>query len=130
MFRQRRNKLRIGKMITGILILMLIVLGIFAFFSLLKPNFINPLSKEMVFGTSDITSLLTSSHISFASVSQTKDLSFDIVLPGGAQIIVTPKKDLNYQVSSLQEIIKQLTIDGKELKKIDFRFDKPVIVFK
>jgi len=45
------------------------------------------------------------------------------------QILLTNKKDERQQAAQLKIIIKQLKIKGKDFKKIDLRFDKPVIVF-
>ena len=126
----KRNKLRIWKIGVIFLGLMLVILGIHTFFAWQGQKIITPLAKNSVFKTSDVASMLTLSHISFTSISQASDLSFDVKLANGAQVLMTPKKDLNFQVSSLQQMIKQLTIEGKQLEKIDFRFDKPVIVFK
>ena len=126
----KRNKLRIWKIGFMLLSFMLVMLGMYAVFAWQGQAIITPLAEIAVSKASDVTSLLTFFHISFTSISQASDLSFDIRLANGAQVLMTPKKDLNFQASSLQQMIKQLTIEGKQLEKIDFRFDKPVIVFK
>ena len=130
LLKPKRNKLRSLKIATAIIGLMIVFFGIYAFFALQRPTFITPLAKNAVFKASNLTSLFNFFHISFVAISQAKDLSFDVELTNGAHVLITPKKDLIFQVSSLQQIIKQLTIEGRELKKIDFRFDKPVIIFK
>jgi len=48
---------------------------------------------------------------------------------GDKEILLTDKKDKNWQKTQLKKIIKQFKIEGKEFKKIDLRFDKPVVVF-
>jgi len=45
------------------------------------------------------------------------------------EILLTDKKDKNGQKNQLKKIIRQFKIEGKEFKKIDLRFDKPVVVF-
>ena len=47
----------------------------------------------------------------------------------GKQIIFSNSKDKNTQNYQLELIIKQFKIEGKEFKKIDLRFDKPIISF-
>ena len=130
LLRTRKNKLRIWKILMALFTLGAIFFGTYALFALSKPLFITPLAKDAKSYTGNIEDLLTSSHVSFVSVSRAKDLSYEIGLKDGALVIISSKRDLNFQVSSLQQILKQLTIEGKELKSIDFRFDKPVIVFK
>ena len=45
------------------------------------------------------------------------------------QVIVSLQKDLTLQIASLQLTIAHLTIEGKQFKQLDFRFDKPVLTF-
>ena len=47
-----------------------------------------------------------------------------------ALAIFDAAKNLNSQLSSLQEVIAKSKIDAAKIEKIDLRFDKPVIVFK
>lgn len=55
--------------------------------------------------------------------------SIIITLPTDAQIFLSAEKDLSQQLSSLQLTLNQLTIEGKQFKKLDFRFDKITISF-
>ncbi len=52
-----------------------------------------------------------------------------ISLSGGSEIIIPDKKDPQYLIDSLQTIIRQAKIEGKGWRKIDLRFDKPVVVY-
>jgi len=52
----------------------------------------------------------------------------DVFLKEGTQITFSSKRELPLQVSSLQLILTQAKIEGENLKKVDFRFDKPVIL--
>jgi len=45
------------------------------------------------------------------------------------QIVFSNNKDINTQNYQLELIIKQFKIEGKDFKKIDLRFDKPIISF-
>lgn len=54
---------------------------------------------------------------------------YELDLEDGEQIIFSTSKDLKLQVASLQLVLNRLTIEGKKFKRLDFRFDKPVITF-
>lgn len=58
--------------------------------------------------------------ISFSSV--------DIWLKDDTQLIISLKKEINSQLDSLQLIYQRAKIEGKKLKQIDVRFDKPIII--
>lgn len=45
------------------------------------------------------------------------------------KVILSVQKDLPAQIDSLQLTISHLTIEGKQFKQLDFRFDKPVLTF-
>jgi cell division septal protein FtsQ len=47
----------------------------------------------------------------------------------GQQVVFSSSKDIDTQDYQLELIIKQFKIEGKEFKKIDLRFDKPIISF-
>ncbi len=49
--------------------------------------------------------------------------------PVNGKILFSLKKDMNIQSYELQTIIRELKIEGKNFKKIDLRFDKPVITY-
>lgn len=52
-----------------------------------------------------------------------------ITLNNAAVILLSSQKDLQKQLASLQLTLSQLTIEGKQFKKLDFRFDKPFVTF-
>jgi hypothetical protein len=54
-------------------------------------------------------------------------LVFNLI--GSQQIIFSNDKDKSVQDYQLELIVKQFKIEGKEFKKIDLRFDKPIIEF-
>lgn len=45
---------------------------------------------------------------------------------GNIKVIFSKKKDLGLQIQALQELVKQLRMDGRNIQ-IDLRFDKAVI---
>jgi len=94
-----------------------------------KPIVIDPVVRNAKIDTSKIEKLLSDSSIPFSSVSFARSY-FDIGLKDDGKVYISSKKDIIIQISSLQAILKQLTINGKRFQLIDFRFDKPVIVFE
>jgi len=48
-------------------------------------------------------------------------------LTDGPKVAFSSKKELTFQVGSLQLILSRAKIEGKRLKRIDLRFDKPII---
>ncbi len=52
-----------------------------------------------------------------------------ITLDNGSSILLSSQKDLQKQLTSLQLTLSQLTIEGKQFKKLDFRFEKPFATF-
>jgi len=75
-----------------------------------------------------ITNLLMKNALSFTAISSSSDAYF-ITLKEGEEIIFSAKKDIEQQIASLQLIMKHFTIEGKLFKRIDFRFDNPVVTF-
>ena len=52
----------------------------------------------------------------------------EVWLNGGALILLNGERDISSQLDSLQLILSRAKIEGKSIKKIDLRFDKPVII--
>lgn len=52
---------------------------------------------------------------------------FKVSLNNDQVIIFSLTKDLNIQLNSLQLIIDRSRIEGRNIKQIDLRFDKPII---
>lgn len=92
-----------------------------------KPLYISPIGKI----NTDLTrveKILKDNNISFSSVTLLDD-SYLINVSNSGQIRLSQKKDAGRQISSLQRILVQLTIEGKPFKGIDFRFSEPIISF-
>lgn len=79
--------------------------------------------------SSSIDSLLKKNDLSAISVTTASDSAIFVTLDTGEQIIFSQSKDLNQQIASLQLIRRQLTIEGKRLGRVDFRFDNPIITY-
>ena len=54
--------------------------------------------------------------------------NINVYLKEGSQIKFSSDKDLSWQVSSLQLILTQAKIEGENLKLVDLRYDKPVVI--
>jgi hypothetical protein len=131
--RKRTNRLIRRKKIA----IYILLLGFFlSFLSLFLALFYNvlfkvspqtPVSKSNNSVMLNLETSLKNKSIQYQKIEQGSDLSFYVYLNDGGLIIFSAKKDLFNQISSLQLILPRLTIEGKRLKKLDFRFDKPII---
>ena len=116
-----------------IYILLLIILGCSAFFLNLnffsrRPLFVSPLGKADISQTL-IEKKLKDNNILFSDIKFLPDSSYVINVSDSGQIRFSQTKDVEKQISSLQRILKSLTIEGKPFKSIDFRFSEPIISF-
>lgn len=117
--------------------LALISLGLFAVASFLfyvvfldKPDpIISPLSKDQTTQVSKIQKLLSEKRIEYEEVGTNKDLNYVIRLTSDQEAIIDPNKNIEEQLSSLQLVLRQLKIEGKTFRRLDFRYQKPVITF-
>ena len=99
------------------------------FFNLLShPLFVSPLVSGVIQG-SDLEKKLTDAKILFSSIHFNSDASYAIIDSLGRKITMSSKKNIDQQISSLQRILRELTIEGKSFKSIDFRFEKPIVEF-
>lgn len=109
----------------------------FSFFYLMgSGKYLNPLQtslslKDALGNTLSIPIVenkLRQAHIRVASVVSYADDGFLVKLESGEEIIVSSKKPIDMQISSLQLILSRFTIEGKRFTQMDLRFDRPVIV--
>lgn len=96
-----------------------------------KNIFISPVSKQnqdlQTEHVNTINSILKEKHMAFTSVFPYEENSYLIKLMSGEEILLAGNKSLVEQVSSLQLILSRLTIEGKRVSRVDFRFDTPVL---
>ena len=97
-------------------------------FPIFSKPIISPLGQNKPFRVSNLEVLLKKANVPFSSVTRSSDF-YIIILSGGGQVIMSSKKELAVQISSLQLMLSRLTIEGKRIKSLDFRFDKPIINF-
>lgn len=118
----------------GICLLLLVTVGLI----LTKAKIISPVSltvqnKKIYFIDSHlaeqkIKELLDKYNISFSEVTTGHDI-IRIALKDDSQALLSPNKNIENQIASLQLLTNNFTIEGKVMKRIDLRFDKPVVVF-
>lgn len=94
-----------------------------------KPIVVNPVIGNNEIERLKINKLLLNAGIPFSAINLAQNY-FDIELKDSNKVYISSKKDISIQISSLTAILKQLTINGKGFKLIDFRFDKPIIVYE
>ena len=68
--------------------------------------------------------------IPYKMVTVYENHSYEVLLLKGESVLLSGKKQIDQQISSLQVISSRLTMEGKQFKKLDLRFDKPVITVK
>src|SRR3989344_4240852 len=113
-------------------ILLLGVLGISVYFlnTLIlsrKPLFISPIGKVNM-GLVPLEKILKDNNISYSKVTLSDD-SYLVNISDNGQVRLSQYKDIGKQISSLQRMLIQLTIEGKPFESIDFRFSEPIISF-
>lgn len=127
----RRKKSFKRKLIVYILLFAILGCIIFllnSFFISKKPLFISPLGKiESDVGL--VAKKLKEKNILFSQVVALPDSSYIVNILDNGQVKLSSTKDIGKQISSLQRILLELTIEGKLFKIIDFRFEEPVISF-
>lgn len=130
--KKERSKYRIRTLFILFLFLLLLIVIIeylYLNFSFGRTTFISPIAKINQSKVALLENALEKQKIAFISTSLNSDSSFTVELKDGGEVILSSKKDLDSQLSSLQLIFSRLTIEGKKLKKLDFRFDNPVVSF-
>ncbi len=139
--KRARLRLKIIFFLTYILVLALFVFGLFRFLRSFFDNYqvINPLSQNsgVVCGGktfakvyNDLEQSLKENRIDFVSISKYGDSAYLVRIAKDKEVIFSQKLQASRQVSSLQLIQSRLTIEGKDFKRLDFRFSNPIAVLK
>lgn len=126
----RKNKNGKKRGIIFIVIALLLTTSAFLLYSMFwkeTQTFISPIASGNKNVSKTLEKLLLSSEIEFSSVTFRSPSSYLVKLKEDGEAILSLDKDFKEQITSLQAVMKQLTIEGKRVIRIDFRFDKPVI---
>ncbi len=130
--KKEKSKSRIKLAFIALLFLALALLlmeYLYLNFSFGRNTYISPIAKEQKSKTITLEKELEKSNISFKTVVASSNSSLVVHLIDESVVILSSKKDIKSQISSLQLILSRLTIEGKKLKILDFRFDNPVVSF-
>lgn len=130
--KKEKSKYRIKILFLSLIFLFLAILLIeylYLNFSFGRTTFISPIAKVNQSKVAIVEKALDNKKIPFLSANFNSDNSFTVELKDGGEVILSSDKDLGSQLSSLQLILSRLTIEGKKLKKLDFRFVNPVVSF-
>lgn len=112
-----------------IFVLLIVALILLYFFYVGSTEYINPLSVNKNSPKIKIEDMLSDSNIEIARSVIGQGESIEIELKDDGKVIFSSKKDLKKQITSLQLMLSRLTIEGKKLKILDFRYDNPVVSF-
>lgn len=138
MFARKRKLKKEGRYwnLKNAIVLLLLAIGvslfcsfIYIYFFLNSSFYINPLLPNKFYSSQTVEDKLNEKKIEFKRVSQESGF-VRVILKDDSEVIFSSKKDIGTQVSSLQLTLGRLTIEGKKLKTLDFRFDNPVISFR
>lgn len=130
--KHKRNFLKFLPLIIFSLVIISVFLSGFYLISakiLGKTSFISPLAQNKIYKPNSIEEFLSSGDIPFEKVEIASESSYIVFLKDDGQVNLSAKKDITSQISSLQVILSRLTIEGKKFKRLDLRFDKPIIEF-
>ena len=130
--KKEKSKGRIRFIVLGFLLLVVLVLAfelLYFYSPFKKSTYLSPLSKDKVSEVTLLQEKLTKEKISFTNITASSDASLIVRLKEGSVVILSSKKDIESQISSLQLMLARLTIEGKKLKVLDFRYDNPVVSF-
>lgn len=134
---KRRVRVWARSLLVGVslfLVTLIVCIIVFAFFVSQGAKILSPVVLGQQTQSSDaqigqIKDFCQQNHINCQSVEQTDNKTIQITLDNNARVFFSTEKDLSSQLASLQEVITQLTIKGKQFKKLDFRFDNVVVSF-
>ncbi len=120
-----KKKLGLSLIFIGLLFVNFVLIYV-TFLEKPKP-IVSPLSKNQISSTRQIEMAIKERNIEYVSISTQQDTSYLIKLKDGGEVTLDPGKNTTQQLSSLQLILSQLKIEGKTLKRLDFRYEKPII---
>lgn len=130
---RRKIKRRGRFFILKFLFPLFLTLAVFLVIYILFPGFVNtkivsPIGRGVIISEEKLLKdSLKENKIKFSSIEISSDSSYFVKLSDGGVVIISPKKDIGQQISSLQLMLNRLTIEGKRIKLVDFRYDRPII---
>ena len=128
-----RSKILIGFIVFFVFSIIFNV-GLFLYIKKKEAKFISPISSNRPISSlqldfKSVENILSKNKIPFTSITSSQSAIL-INLKTGEEVTLSSKKNIDSQISSLQLVLSRLTIEGKRFKSLDFRFDKPIIIFR
>ena len=127
--RQKGFKTILSILFFAILIFLVVLIAMWGYQEFFRRNTYSILNPHIYSGTIDeikkrvkekgYTVELAKGYVSNSIIS--------IKLKDGPEVLFTAENDLNLAINAMDGIIKKMTIDNKKPKKIDLRFDKPIV---
>lgn len=124
---QRHFKKKITTYIILVVALSLAIFLVNFSVSLRNSLFVSPIGKVNT-DIALVEKFLKDNRIQFSEIIQQGNY-YVINIRNNGQVKISQDKDLSEQITSLQRILRELTIEGKPFKSIDFRFSEPIISF-
>ncbi|MBU2632285.1 hypothetical protein KKG52_01085 [Patescibacteria group bacterium] len=128
----KRKKSRLRKKLLLVFLFLLIFLSsiLFVFMGFVINNkfIISPVTRQQVEKKITLEQELKKQKIEYSEIRILQDY-YIIEIKDNGVALISQNKAIKKQVASLQLIINRLTIEGKRFKKLDFRYDKPLISF-
>lgn len=133
---QSKKRLRFTTVILGMLGLSCIGIGILVLMK--EPPFTSPLPIFLPFqadagsahSKKELEIALKDADISYEKLTQIRSGIYSFTIVDNGEVTITLKKSLSTQLSSLQVILVRLTMEGKKFKRLDMRYDRPIIVLQ
>ena len=126
---KKKNRLKqtIKKLIilAGIAILFLTGQQVFLRIKSNQKQIIAP-KEENLFET--ISQLAQKNSLAIGNIEEKPDM-IRLLLEDGVEVALDKKKPIESQMDALQLIINQDKINGRKAKKIDFRFNNPIVTY-
>ena len=121
-------------------VLLLILLGFacyIIFEKIQRPLYISPVSAAARYAQDNhvakeevlLQNGLKKEQIAYATIVRGNG-DFVVILQDGGKVTFSSQKDILSQIASLQYILSHLTMEGRQFKTLDLRFDTPVVVLK
>lgn len=80
--------------------------------------------------TKNLRKKLEDKNLKLTRVISETDSLIIVLIDKDLAVIFSKEKDIDWQINSLESLVKKLIIENKKPTKIDFSFEKPIVNFK
>jgi hypothetical protein len=94
-----------------------------------KVRVLSPIATSSTYKNGSLEGELQKNNIQFSKIEVATDSSYLIFLKDDGLVQMSKDKSFSDQITSLQLISSRLTIEGRKFKRLDLRFNEPIIVF-